>query len=394
MRLDDDIVHRILLAVEFKERHALARVSKQFSSILSSRADAWENDAEFIVANTNTFELCVRWMCTRWFRRLCIRIQYPWQLYRADEDLEACDTFFKFLIAFAPRLRHLDISASYHIRLKYAPLLNTCHSLRSLKMYVFAVHRDLDFNNMSSLETLRIESHAPIRVATKCTLRSLTSLEMKSRTGTSENMTLPSLEKVSFDGAHWAHLPAMLGDVTTLTSLSLQRCNLIDIPEYVSRLTSLKHLRASRNSLTSIENLPPNITMLDVSHNMCVEFATLHPHIEILDISCNPCIARLEKLNLPNLKSVSCSAIPTQTFLSRSKHLKAIHIHEACRGYHAGVSRIPIDPIDRGVTPRGPTTTATRLFLDPEIYDTRDSSAELVAFLHANPHVRVFKSSS
>lgn len=385
MHLTEDIAHRILLAVAFKERHALARVSKQFSSILSSRADVWENDAEFIVKNTNTFELCVRWMRTRWFRSLSIRVQYPWQLYNADEDLEVCDTFFNFLVAFAPRLRHLDISASYHIRFNYAPLLNTCHSLRSLKMYVHAVHRDVNFNNLSALETLRIESLAPIRVATKCTLRSLTSLEMKSRTGTIENMTLPSLEKVSFDGAHWAHLPSMLGELTNLTSLSLQRCNLIDIPEYVSRLTSLKHLRASRNSLTTIENLPPNLTMLDVSHNMCAEFATLHPHLEILDISCNPCISRLETSNLPNLKSVSCSAIPTQTFFSKSKHLKTIHIHVPCRGYLVR----SINPAPR----HGPTTTATRLFLDPEIYDARDMSAELVAFLHANPHVDVLDSS-
>ena len=387
MHLTDDIVHRILLSVEFKERHALARVSKQFSYILSRRADMWENDAEFVVCHTHNIKLYVRWMRTRWFRSLRICIQYHPCQNHAAQDLEACNTFMYFLGAFAPRLHHLDISASYHINLQqYAPFVNICNSLKSLRMYVYEMHRDLDFNNLTSLETLSIESYMPIRVATECTLRSLTSLEMKSikKTITIDTMNVPNLKRLSLDGAHFAHLPSNL-DELSLTSLSLQRCNLIHLPDYVSTLTSLRHLRISRNSLTSIENLPPNIIILDMSHNMCVEFDAIHTQIEILDISCNPYISRLETLNLPNLKSVSCSAIPTQTFLSKSKYLKTIHIHAPCRGYHPGVS----NPF---ASTHGPITTATRLFLDSEIYDARESSAELVDFFHANPHMQIMSS--
>jgi hypothetical protein len=388
MHLDDDIVHRILLSVEFKERHALARVSKQFSYILSSRADMWENDAEFVVSHTHTIKLCVRWMRTRWFRSLRIFIRYPWQLYNADKDLEACNIFMNFLGAFASRLHHLDISVPYHINLQqYAPFVNMCTSLRSLRMYVYEMHRDLDFNNLTCLETLSIESYMPIRVVTECTLHSLTSLEMKSKSSSIaiDNMNVPNLKRFSLEGAHFAHLPANLGELTSLTSLSFQRCNLIHLPSYMSTLTTLRHLRISRNSLMSIENLPPNLVLLDASHNMCVEFDAIHTRLEILDISCNPYISRLETLNLPNLKSVSCSAIPTQTFLSKSKHLQTIHIHDACRGYR--LTNPPSQPISRG-----PTTTATRLFLDAEIYDARDASAELVDFFHTNPHMQIMSS--
>lgn len=387
MYLDDDIVHRILLSVEFKERHALARVSKQFSSILSRRADMWENDAEFVVCHTHTIKLCVRWMRTRWFRSLRICIQYHPCQNNADQDIEACNTFLNFLGAFAPRLHHLDISVPYRINLhQYAPFVNICNSLKSLRMYVYEMHRDLDFNTLTSLETMSIESYMPIRVATECTLRSLTSLEMKSKLITIDTMHVPNLKRLSLDGAHFAHLPSNLGELTSLTSLSLQRCNLIHLPDYVSTLTSLRHLRISRNSLTSIENLPPNLVILDMSHNMCVEFDAIHTQIEILDISCNPYISRLETLNLPNLKSVSCSAIPTQTFLSKSKYLKTIHIHDACRGYHL------TNPPSQPTIPRGPKTTATRLFLDAEIYDARDASAELVDFFHTNPHMQIMSS--
>jgi Leucine-rich repeat (LRR) protein len=383
MHLDDDIVHRILLSVEFKERHALAGVSKQFSSILSRRTDTWENDAEFVVKNTDAFELCVRWMRTRWFRSLRICIKYPWQLYDAYKDLEKCNGFFNFLVAFAPRLRRLNVSASYHIHLKYAPFINACNSLKSLKMNAYKIHSDLDLNTFKSLETLSIESLEPIRVVAKdITLRSLTTLKMKSKSVAIDNMTLPNLKKLSLDGAHITNLPSNLGK---LTSLSLQRCNMIDLPESLSTLASLKCLRASRNSLTAIENLPPNLAMLDVSHNMCVEFQTIHTRLEILDISCNPCIARLETLTLPNLKSVSCSAIPTQKFFSKSKYLQTIHIHEPCRGYRHAHQATP-------QIPHGPTTTATRLFIDPEMYDVRGASGELASFLRSNPHVEVLAS--
>jgi hypothetical protein len=387
MALNDDDVQRIASLLPFDERHRLTHVSKQFERVLSTRHELWDTDATFFIDDASIAESCVAWMSRRrHFRSLHIHFDLV--------DDVAFAAFLGCLTVVSRGLQILMIWAP-HLKFEDPMFLGSCDSL--LALHVDALSTKLSDFACRTLSKTLADLHLH---SAGGTLFPLPSLEMSAMRSVSfsagaeasasawrvfeDGTRFPCIERVSLRAAPSSTIAYITKNLQSITSLSLKKCNLVELPIHLSALTSLKNLRVSHNSLASLENLPHTVTRLDVSHNCLVESDIgERTSIRILDMSCNPDISRPNAMILPNLQYLSCSSIPTHAFFVNSTQLRTLNIHARCRGYER-------DPQTPSLS-MGLFTTATALFIEPNSrgFLGVDMCREMMALVRSNPHLDV-----
>ena len=384
MPLNDDDVHRIASLLPFDERHQLTHVSKQFERVLSTRCALWDTDATFFIKDASIAESCVAWMSRRrYFRSLHVHFDLV--------DEMAFAAFLGALSVVSRGLKILLISAP-HLKFEDPLFLGSCDSL--LALHVDARSMKLSDFACRALSKTLADLHLHVTGGTLFPLPHLDMSAMRSISITSKSnaawrvfekgATFPRVQKVSLRFAPYSTILHVMKNMQSITSLSLKQCNLVELPDHLSALTSLKNLRVSHNSLVSLANLPETVTRLDVSHNCLAEsdIGTRTP-IQILDISCNTDISRPDTMILPNLKYISCSSIPTHAFFTASTQLHTINIHARCHGYERDAQTPSV--------PMGLHTTATALFIEPNSkgFLGVDMCREMLALVRSNPRLDV-----
>lgn len=84
---------------------------------------------------------------------------------------------------------------------------------------------------------------------------------------------LTLLTNVNLDGNPFVRFPKGLKNIPTLRSLSLNRCELVEVPAWVSNIDTLVNLSLAANELKTMPPMTlPNLSTLDLSFNLMVEF--------------------------------------------------------------------------------------------------------------------------